>query len=337
VGDAGGLPFLATVNHARYAGQAGGFYESYFQRANHPTRPLAFWIRYTLFCPKAPEEPALAELWAIYFDGESGRHVGVKREYPLADARFDRSSFHVRIADTELGEGRLIGTAASDGHSVGWNLRFGGDAPPLLLLRQGFYEKRFPAAKSLVGLPLARFVGDLTIDGKIVEVADWIGSQNHNWGTRHTDRYAWGQIAGFDGHPGSFLEVATARLKLGPFWLPPLTPIVLRHDGREHRFNALLQSVRAHGAFDYFRWSFGSKNREASIQGTIEAPREAFVGLRYRNPPGGIKNCLNSKIAACTVRLRDRQNGSLTVLETKNRAAFEILTDHDGHDIAMAA
>jgi hypothetical protein len=50
---------------------------------------------------------------------------------------------------------------------------------------------------------------------------DWVGSQNHNWGSKHTDRYSWGQVAGFDAHPESFLEVATARLKLGPLWTPP--------------------------------------------------------------------------------------------------------------------
>lgn len=34
-----------------------GFYESYFLRANHPERPLAFWIRYTVFCPQGrPQE-----------------------------------------------------------------------------------------------------------------------------------------------------------------------------------------------------------------------------------------------------------------------------------------
>ena len=31
-----------------------GHYESWFQRANHPSRPLAFWIRYTIFCPARP-------------------------------------------------------------------------------------------------------------------------------------------------------------------------------------------------------------------------------------------------------------------------------------------
>jgi len=58
------------ANWARYQpGQAAGHYESFFQRANHPTRPMAFWIRYTIFSPQNHPENAVGELWAIYFDG----------------------------------------------------------------------------------------------------------------------------------------------------------------------------------------------------------------------------------------------------------------------------
>jgi hypothetical protein len=37
------------------------------------------------------------------------------------------------------------------------------------------------------------------------------GDLDHNWASRHTDRCAWGQVAGFDTHPESFLEVATTQ------------------------------------------------------------------------------------------------------------------------------
>ena len=60
--------FYQQVNHARYHGQNDGHYESYFLRANHPARPLAFWIRYTLFSPKDHPEQALGELWAVFFN-----------------------------------------------------------------------------------------------------------------------------------------------------------------------------------------------------------------------------------------------------------------------------
>ena len=54
---------------------AGGHYESWFQRANHPSRPQAFWIRYTIFSPKGRPQDAVGELWAVYFDGEAKEAV----------------------------------------------------------------------------------------------------------------------------------------------------------------------------------------------------------------------------------------------------------------------
>ncbi len=328
--------FNEGVNFTRYHGQRGGQYESFFLRANHPVRPLAFWIRYTLFSPKAHPEWALGELWAVFFDGETGRHTVVKEEFPLDGCIFERSVFGIRVGKATLGPGHAQGAAKNEAHALAWDLTFGGDAAPLLLLPIRFYEARFPAAKSVVSLPMARFDGKLSVDGQAFEVADWRGSQNHNWGTRHTDRYAWGQVAGFDNHPESFLEVATARLRLGPFWTPAITPLVLRHEGQEHAVTGLVQASRAKGSFQYFRWEFGSTAADLEIQGSVSAPREAFVGLRYYNPPGGVKYCLNTKVAQCTLRLVDRSAGTSEVLEAKHRAAFEILTDDESHGIPVS-
>src|SRR5262249_33209729 len=151
-----------------------------------------------------------------------------------------------------------------------------------------------------------------------VDVTDWVGSQNHNWGARHTDHYAWGQVAGFDAHPESFLEVGTARLKLGPLWTPFMTVLVLRHRGEEFALNSLRQSLRARASFRYFEWDFTTENEQVQVVGHLSAARESFVGLRYANPPGGgSKHCLNSKLAACEVRLTDKRTpGRATELLT---------------------
>jgi len=327
------------ANWTRYRpGQQTGHYESFFQRANHPSRPLAFWIRYTIFSPHNRPEEALGELWAVYFDGETGQHVAVKQEVPFSQCDFSTSAFAVRVAEARLEPGRLQGAAASGGHAIAWDLRFAGEAQPLFLLPLSFYQGGFPKAKSLVGLPMAVYHGLLAVDGQEIAIADWLGSQNHNWGSQHTDLYAWGQVAGFDTHPDSFLEVATARLKIGPFWTPPMTPLVLRHQGEEIALNTLLQTIRARGAFRYFTWDFRSETEAVCVEGTISAPREAFVGLNYYNPPGGSKHCLNSKIASCQLKLtpkRAGKAGTTEVLYTKQRAAFEILTDDRSHGVEI--
>lgn len=329
--------FAQKVNWTRYHSQLGGHYESFFQRANHPTRPLAFWIRYTIFSPKGHPEEAMGELWAIYFNGETGHHIAVKKAVPLQQCTFRSSEFFVEIDEAYLKPGQLGGTIHDQHHNVVWNLSFHSDAQPLLLLPLPLYTTKLPAAKSLVASPLAIYNGYLTVDDEGVDVTDWPGSQNHNWGSKHTDLYAWGQVAGFENHPASFLEIATARLKIGPVWTPAMTLLVLRHRDRVFALNSLAQSLRAKGSFEHFLWKFKSETPEITIEGTIAAPREAFVGLSYANPPGGIKHCLNTKIASCTLHISQKRSHMEETLTSPNRAAFEILTDDRQHGIIISA
>jgi hypothetical protein len=323
-------------NQSRYVpGTEAGFYESYFQRANHPTRPLAFWIRYTIFSPRGRPKDAIGELWAVWFDGERGTHTVAKSEFPLGQFVFSREGFAAKVGGAILEPGGLQGSAESRGHRIQWDLSFAGDAPPLFLLPPRLYAGGFPKAKSLVGLPLARYDGAIHVDGERMDIAGWTGSQNHNWGTQHTDRYAWGQVAGFDNAPESFLEVATGQLKVGSMWTPRLTPLVLRHEGEEHALRGLWQAVaRADGRFGYFHWEFRSRGPGVEVEGRISAPKSAFVGLRYYNPPGGEKWCLNSKLASCRLLLK-RDGLPDETLETQHRAAFEILTDDLDHGVEI--
>src|SRR5437016_2183779 len=92
-----------TWNRCRYVpGSPSGHYESYFQRANHPTRPLAFWIRYTIFSPRGRPADARGELWAIWFDGERERIVAAKEEVPLAACVFGDGDLPARGRDEAL-------------------------------------------------------------------------------------------------------------------------------------------------------------------------------------------------------------------------------------------
>ncbi len=312
----------------------GGHYESWFQRANHPSRPLAFWIRYTIFSPKGRPEDALGELWAIYFDGEKQSVTAIKQVMPIAECSFSRSGLDHRVGTATINSEKLVGEASGQGNTIGWDLRYASPDPYLLFLSEKLYTAPFPKAKSLVGSPLAQFKGSICVNGEDIAIENWVGSQNHNWGSKHTDKYAWGQVAGFDEEPDAFLEIATARVKLGPVWTPWMTVMVLRAFGEEYQLNSIPQSVRANARYDYFCWNFSSVSRKVSIAGSISAPIESFVGLPYSNPPGGEKTCLNTKIASCNITLR-RPGLPPVSLSTRHRAAFEILTDDGDHNVPV--
>lgn len=324
-----------TMNFARFApGNPEGHYESYFLRANDPRRPLAFWIRYTVFQPEGRPSDALGELWAIWFDGENGAHHALKAEVPIDRCTFARNAFDVRVDDSWLREGELQGRIPGEAE-VAWRLQYRSLQPPVFLLPAKTYDRSFPRAKSIACAPVAEFQGELRVGGRSVAVENWRGSQNHNWGRRHTDHYAWGQVVGFEGDPDAFLEVATARVRMGPVWTPFMTLLVLRFGGREIVVNRPVEAVRARARFGFFWWNFSVQRGGIQVRGRIEAPAESFVGLRYKNPPGGEKHCLNSKIARCEVAVEDRRAGESVVLESPHRAAFEILTDDPRHGIEL--
>jgi len=312
-------------NAARYQpGSADGHYESWFQRGNDPAGSRAFWIRYTIFSPRGRPGDAVGELWAIAFDRSAARITAVKQVHPIAACAFARDRLDVAIGDARLDDGALRGTAASAGHTLAWDLRYAGGQPPLLLLPERLYAAAIPRAKALVGRPLARFTGTITVDGAAIAIADWVGSQNHNWGSKHTDRYAWGQVAGFDEAPDGFLECSTARLKLGPLWTPPMSPVLLRLGDRTLAWNGLGRALRARGRYAPYDWQIETSGPDGDLALRITAAATDFVALRYGNPPGGTKICLNSKIARCELSLR--RAGTTTVLHS-SRAAFEILDD----------
>jgi len=134
-----------NVNAARFVpGQRDGHYESFYQRANHPTRPLAFWIRYTMVRPARRPEAAIGELWAMFFNGEDAVTDNLspyidaapteEQKYFLATQQVDEARhtvFFARFFREVLGvEGSIADGLAACQPELNWGYRttFGHDA-----------------------------------------------------------------------------------------------------------------------------------------------------------------------------------------------------------------
>jgi len=315
---------LEFAQRPRVVAARGGHYESWFLRANHPREPRAFWIRYTLFVPADESEPRLGELWAIYFDGT--HPIAAQQDIAWHDCRVGSDGLDLQFGESTLRSGEAKGAAQGSRHRLEWNLRYRGGTEPLLLLPASFYERGFPKAKALVARPLVQFTGEIVVDGEHIAIENWTGSENHNWGTRHTDSYAWGQVCGFDNNANAFLECASARLKFGPLWSPVMTLAVLRLDNEIIAFNSVARSWRQKARYAPGSWNFVCKESGAKLSVNMHARADGIVALRYRNPPGGIKTCLNTKIASCELTL-ERPGAAPVRLTSAQGAAFEILTD----------
>lgn len=321
--------------HGCQYGGRGGHYESWFLRANAPDSPRAFWIRYTLFIPADAGRAPMGELWAIWFDGDQEQVTAVKEEYPLSDCQFDDRGMAVQLASAHLESHMLNGKAEHGGNRLSWSLHYEDGGAPILFLPENLYGRKLPRAKSVVSRPMARFSGQVSVNGEEHQIEGWCGSENHNWGSQHTDQYAWGQVAGFDNAPDAFLECITARVRIGPLPSPWLTIACLRLDGKDYFFNRIGEAIRARSQYRFFDWTFRTRSNGHTLNVHIQAPPQHFTGLTYFNPPGGSKTCLNSKIARCTAELVSPGVAPRT-LTSAHGAAFEILTDRTDHGVPVA-
>ena len=323
-------------NYSKWVpGTRKGLYESYFLRGCAREKTLAFWIKYTVFCPAKRPGDAEGELWAIFFDGESGRNVAVKEVYPISQCTFGSDRFDVEVGDAALSDGVAAGRCMSGGNSISWDLSYPVVGRSSHFLPDWAYRAPFPKAKALSPYPDVTWTGSLVVNDEEVDVTGWKGSENHNWGVKHTDEYAWGQCNSFDGMEDTYAEMASARLKIGPIWTPYFTIFVLHYKGTDILFNSPSAIRKAHVEFpSRFEWKFRADNGRYSAEARLHASKETFAGLSYRNPPGGDHACLNSKIAACEIRLFE--GGRLVdTLKTDHTAAFEVLTDETDHGVEI--
>lgn len=305
------------------------YYESRYIRANHPDLPQALWLRETLLLPTAGE--AVADVWVMVFDPDGAGNRALKEPYPIESADYGYEDWTARIAATALDDRSAEGVITGGQRSARWDLRITpGDEAPVRLLTDRAYAARFPTAKTTVRHPLARFDGLLELDDVRLVLDGWTGSVNHNWGTRHTPSYAFGQVCGFDDAPDTTLEIVTARAAFGPVLLPGVTLFVFRHAGQEFAVRSIRGSLQTHGHYRPFTWAFGGRVGEQMIEGEIVTEPSDVIGLTYTDTDGAVKYCYNSAIANCRIHVAGKAF-ERTELTASRRAMFEILTG-DRHE-----
>jgi hypothetical protein len=331
----------------RYAADGKGHVESYFLKANDPSRRRALWLKTTIYetarGAKGPSS-AIAEAWAIAFDGERGSgHVAVKSSVPFARARFDADALDVEVDGVILRPEKTSGAIESGGRSVAWDLSLlgdgNGDANPIIHFpHRNMYETPFPSTKIVSPYPDLRASGSIRVNGETWEVDRWPGLLGHNWAPRHTPLYAWGHCNlwerdGGGVEPELVFEGTSAKVALGPLLSPLSTLLCLRWRGVRYDLNSALDLITNRGEISPRRWSFEGKNRHLALRGELWATTDDFVGLFYENPEGPPTHCLNSKLAHARLEIEARGRAPFVV--HSRGAALEIGTLDYDHGVRM--
>jgi len=312
-----------------------GHVESWFWRANHPTRPLAVWLKATVFAPRAGS--AVAEVWAVVFDGERGKTLAARRAVPWGQASFGAEELALGGAEFVVGgAGALHGELPVEGGALGWELRVAAvegplGAPMSLLPHEALIDAGFPRNKLLTPHPVLRFDGELRTPLGRVEVDGWTGMQGHNWGASHAWEYAWGQCHFLDEAWAvhCVVEGFSGKLRMAGRVTPWLSALVVRRGGREYRFDRLVDLWRqsAHVGDTAWRLHMFGGDGEAVLE--LEARPEMMVCLGYHNPDGRLSYCLNSKLASARLRVNPFNESGFECVSAHGAALELLRNQHD--------
>lgn len=316
-------------NAPRRAGQPG--VESWFLRANHPTEPRALWLKATTLATN--DGTSVAEAWCSVFDGDET--FAVKRTQPAAEARFEGDPISIDVAECSFAldpnAGHLRGNLQDDRGALSWELKMRRLAGPLgdplcMLPTPWLVDAPLPRNKFLTPAPALAFDGHVMWNDRRIEVDGWWGSQGHNWGAAHAVEYAWAQVLfpASDGEPHCFAEGVTGRIELAGMTSPRLSLLTVRRDGREYRFDRIIDLWNQKGQIDFPRWSLSIAGPDGEAVIAVEARPERMVCLGYHNPDGTTSYCLNSKTAAVTLRVNPTNEDGFECV-SENGGALEFL------------
>ncbi len=309
-----------------------GHVESWFIKLNKPDGSRALWLKWTLFADG--RSPPRAESWAIAF--ERGRPPrGGKRSAPLESHDTRAEPFTLAFDSNRFDGDHTQGQVTTASVDIVWSFELSPRVPMLAPFPyEWMYRARFPEFKLVSPVPDALARGSYTIDGERVDVSGWRVMQGHNWGVRHTHRYAWCQAAGFDEADDVVFEGFSGRLRKARMELPWLSLAALWIEGAWLRFDAPSSIVGTHAEASVMRWvaTFVRPDTTLHVEATAE-PAEA-AALLYANPDAPITHCLNSKLATLRLKLSDRSGER--VFHTR-RAALELGWPSTDHGVTVVA
>lgn len=313
-----------TENRMVWNRRAAPFMEVWYVTVSHRRLGSGLWLRYTITSAR-DGEPSCA-LWACYFDGDGKPSFAGRNDFPIdylgyAPGRDDGA--FVRIGDAWMSESHLEGRVDSGGRTLAWSL----DVEPAdrcyqhlhAPLRSGAAKRVSTVCSPNLDVP---FSGTVELDGEVVEFDAEPGQQSHRWGRRHPYSWAWVHCASWDDPTDAVFESVIARAARA---LPALSFPFLTYCGLDTVFSTPFSYGRA--KFPVLR--FTGQSGELYIRGTATLPLDRSVQLRYSDPEGGVRHCVNSEVADLSIDVyrrtwRGREVYHVETLVSTGGAHFEI-------------
>ena len=294
---------IDTYERVLAAGHVGpaGIYESNYLKGNAPDGSGAFWLKHNVLVPAAGAGGApVAEFWCVLWRAADDWQPRVwKQVVPLASVELGADSVLLRGPDVAFERGHARGALRGD-PTVRWDLEIADELSPLHHFTSAWmYERAFPRKKLVTSSPRAISTGSFEVGGERLEVDGWIGHRNHNWGTEHAERYAYGGCNVWDDGADLTVEGFTVQVRVTRRLRSPWMTLVRGLDGgRAFGSGTVGAMLRQAGEVSWPTWTAWARSRGrrgVRLEMTLDPAHVA--GLRYLHPDGRVSYCYNAKDA----------------------------------------
>ena len=287
-------------------------YESHYLTATDPAGGRALWLRHTAL--KRPGQRARPTVWVTWFERSAPpRALRVTGEEPLGDP----AGAWARSGLGELSPGGARGAIEGASWTLAW------EAPvaevPYLPARW-LYDRALPRSNGAALIPAGTVHGAVALDGgEPVSVEGWELMVGHNWGSEHAHHWTWVHAGGLGEDRSGWLDLALARVKVGPLLTPWAAGGAVHLNGRTLR-TTVRGRVRRELAGEATRLAVPLEGG-ATLELRVSAPAARTVGWDYASPRGTGRTVRNCSIADGSLTLR--AEGPAQTLEIEGRVAVE--------------
>jgi len=313
-----------------------GLYEAFYTMVDDINRGEAYWIRYTMLCPKTdqkkPKEQDLDEfidslkgggsLWIGFFsDKDPSQNFMIKNHYPLSSVEGSKISGTkhsvMKVGEHEITiEGLKGNIETKKGKKASWDLKFSHFMKPYIVTPNIAKTLGITNTLAKAAHPNLRISGNITIDGNSRDLTDVPGIQYHTLGDGYKVPWEWAGCHTIKGLPDAYFDFAS-KLEIGKATLE-----FIDGEKRIAKWNEkIIKRLKLAKQFKFDRsltnLTFSVEFEDIELSGEVSVPKEKLLGVEYLGPLGNKFYCYNSELADTKILVKIKNLEDGTIIDEK--------------------
>jgi len=332
-----------------------GLYEVWYTMVDDIPREEAYWIRYTLMCPKTDKKREKGQnlnayidslggdgmLWIGFFNAKDpSKNFMAKHGFLLSEVEgskeLDENKYLVaRVKDAVVHNDGIKGSfETKSGRKISWDLQFSHFMDPYITTPDIAKTLGFTNTLAKASHPNLRITGNITIDDDSKDLDNIPGIQYHTYGDGYEIPWEWFSCHTFKNALDAYLDLGYKINKGTLEFFDGKKRITLWNNKVVNKLKVMKKIKRVKSLTSL---SFDLDLKDIAFQGEVTVPMEDILAVEYKGPRGNSFFCYNSEMANCKFLLKFK-NPDGSIKEEKEYIAeksvsFETVYENPQGDI----